>query len=243
MFKWLSRRKQPPEPPGYAAIARTPTRGVPSVLADGEATSAFAERCEALRAAALAEPVRPSVDTPLLTQLAGPDGLLTIPVPGGAGHCLPLFSSPLRAADYARVHFGSAYALHYRTFAARELADALPALMAGGVVSLAIDRCPRCAEFMAVELTASHRAPDLIVLWAIARASQTARAELWLTYAEDAARAGDPAVARDIALECVAHVAPDDRRAHVLLRDVAVATGDLTLLSEAKACLQFLGAR
>ena len=240
MLNWLRRRNAPPEPPTYTAITTTPARGVPSNLAEAEASEAFSQRCEAVKALLLADPARLSVDAPLFTQLAASGGLLTIPIPDGSGQCLPLFTSPLRAADYARVHFGSAYAVQYKSSTPLEIAELISALNDGGIKSLTIDRCPRCAVFMAAEIMPDNTARDLIVLWAIAKATNTARAELWLSYAEDAARAGDTQTACAIALEAVAHVTPDDRRAHVLLRDVAMATGDLTLLGEAKAVRQVL---
>jgi hypothetical protein len=47
-------------------------------------------------------------------------------------------------------------------------------------------------------------------------------------------------VARDVALQVVGHVTPDNPSTHLLLGQVAVALGDRTLLREARAFLTFL---
>ena len=64
--------------------------------------------------------------------------------------------------------------------------------------------------------------------------------ELFLSYAQAAARAQQFYTARDVLLEAVAHVSVEDPRLHWSLGRVAMALYDPQLLREAKTFLRFL---
>jgi hypothetical protein len=86
----------------------------------------------------------------------------------------------------------------------------------------------------------SIKAPDdAVTIWAITKAIELARAELYFSHALEWARAGRLEVARDVSLEAVAHVTVEDPRLHLLLGQVAIGLGDGRLLREAKAFLDF----
>jgi len=74
----------------------------------------------------------------------------------------------------------------------------------------------------------------------ISRSADLARTELYLDYARAAALGGKRTVARDVALETVAHVGLEDPRVHYLLGQLAVALEDKEMLREARAFLKFL---
>jgi hypothetical protein len=80
---------------------------------------------------------------------------------------------------------------------------------------------------------------DLLVLWAIHKATEAARLELYLAYALRSAKAGHVEAARDVALEAVGHVNLEDPRPHLLLGELAVALGDRRLLQDAQRFLRF----
>jgi hypothetical protein len=82
---------------------------------------------------------------------------------------------------------------------------------------------------------------DVITVWAIQKASEILRAELYLAYASGLARRGQLDAARDVALETVGHVTMENPRVHLLLGQLAVGLGDRPLLREAKTCLRVFG--
>lgn len=79
----------------------------------------------------------------------------------------------------------------------------------------------------------------MLALWAIHKATEIARLQLYCAYALRSARAGQLEAARDVALEAVGHVSSEDPRPHLLLGELAVALGDRTLLQEAQMFLRF----
>ena len=111
-----------------------------------------------------------------------------------------------------------------------------------GIEQVALDRCPRCGTFAVFGSDSVTTAEKAIDCWSIFKAGELARLDLYLNYARAAACAGRLAMARDVALETVAHVSLDDPRAHLLLGQVAVALRDRDLLREAKDFLRFLKA-
>jgi len=115
-------------------------------------------------------------------------------------------------------------------------------LRANGIERFTIDRCPRCdivTAFGSTSVTTGERAVEA---WSIFKATELARLDLYLTHASGSARAGQLDVARDVALETVAHVSLEDSRVHLLLGQIAVALRDHELLREARSFLQFLEA-
>jgi hypothetical protein len=66
-----------------------------------------------------------------------------------------------------------------------------------------------------------------------------ARSSLYWEYARTAAKNGQFLRARDVALELVGHVTPEDPRSHLLLGKLAIQLRDKLLLREAKAFLAF----
>jgi hypothetical protein len=108
-----------------------------------------------------------------------------------------------------------------------------------GVESVALGRCPRCAILSIIGSRSIKDPNDAVVIWAITKASELARTELYLTYALASARAGHLELARDVGLEAVGHTAMEDPRLHLLLGQVGIGLGDGILLKEAKAFLDY----
>jgi hypothetical protein len=186
---------------------------------------------------------RPGVigETPaFVTFLKKDSGLLQIQVPELTGGCLLVFSTPLRAADYARVQtstkafecFGSSPAQgvmviqHFREFA--------------GISYLSLDRCPRCDVFATLKAAALDSADKVIRAWKISKASEIARCNLYWNYARAAAREGKLVLARAVALEIVGHVTAEDPRTHLLLGKLAIRLHDQRLLREAHSFIELL---
>jgi hypothetical protein len=82
-------------------------------------------------------------------------------------------------------------------------------------------------------------AATIVALWAIHKATELARAELYFEYASWSARGGRLEIARDVALEAVGHVTWEDPHLHLLLGQIAISLGDRTLLRETRAFLRF----
>ena len=142
-------------------------------------------------------------------------------------------SSRLRARAAARADVGSLDILPDRL---DEPGVRAPTL----VKHIVLDRCARCSTFTATE-AASIDSPDrAITWWAIAKAGQRARLELYLDYAKAASQSGDLDLAREVALEIVGHVALEDPRPHMLLGQLGVRLGDQGLFKDARGFLQFL---
>ena len=245
MLEWLlGKKKRGGELPLYAGLRSFPSRGIPPELAGREADESFAARAEALQRGLLVPPRRPQDDGPLFTLLldAGGRGVVTLDPPGGGGGpCLPAFSTPLRAADYAQTQLGAGPAVGYLHSSPAEFARLLGDVGGAGITSFALDRCPRCPTFGAVTIGPAMTAGDVLRLWAVFKSTELARADLYVEFALDEARAGRLAVAREVALETVGHVTPEDPRAHLLLGQLGVGLGDRGLVREARAFLGFLG--
>ena len=223
--------------PLYAALRSTPSRGLPPALATREADESFAPRTEALERQLLEPPRRPGDDGPLFTLLldAGGLGLVTLDPPGDGGPCLPAFSTPPRAADYAQTHF-TAGPRQPPVLKPRGIRPPAGDVGGVGVTAFALDRCPRCSTFSAVSAGPVMTAGDALRLCAVFKSTEPARADIYMEFALDAARAGRLEVAREVALETVGHVTLEDPRPHLLLGQLGVG-----LVREARAYLGFLG--
>lgn len=240
-LNWLKRRRPGDGIPEYAAIRRTPSRGLPPDLADREASEAFTAQREVIERSLREPPRRPQEQSPLFVELlaASEGGVMTITLPGRDSRCLPIFTSPFRAADYIRTLLARGPAVTYLSSSPLELVRMLQDVRPAGIETFALDRCPRCNSFTTISCASIATADDAIRCWSIWKASQLARLDLYLGYAQASARAGKLEAARDVVLETIAHVSFEDRRAHLLIGQIAVALHDRPMLREAKAFLRF----
>jgi hypothetical protein len=235
-------KKKSEEIPEYSALRSLPSRGVPADLSEAEASEPYQTNREGIERELLAPPRRPLEDVPLFTIIleSNGSGLVTFTLPEHIGKCLPVFSTPFRAADYVQTVLTTGADVSYVNPSPLQLVNALRAVEAAGVESLALDRCPRCSTFTTVGLPSLRASDQLIDLWCIFKATQLARENLYFSYAQDSARVGKFETARDVALEAVAHVNLEDPRPHLLLGQLAVKLGDQELLRESRAYLRFL---
>ena len=241
MLNWLKHRRSRDELPEYAAIRRTPNRGLPSDLGAREASQAFDAQCEVIQRSLREPPRRPQEHSPLFVGLlaASQQGVVTMTLPDWKSPCLPIFSTPFRAADYARTLLAHDPAVKYISSSPLELVGMLRDLSGMGIEHFALDRCPRCHHVTAIGCASITTADIAINCWCICKATELARLDLYLSHAQASARAGELEAAREVVLETIAHVSAEDPRAHLLLGQIAVALQDRPLLHEAKAFLQF----
>lgn len=227
--------------PEYSAVRENPTRGLPSDLGELEASQEHSDRSEAIEHLLSEVPRRPKAESPLFVEILAIEqqSLLTMTLPTNNSQCLLIFSSPFRAADYVRTLLDSGPPVKYLSSSPRELVTMFRDLGELGINQFVLDRCPQCNIFCAIHSESVTTAEDAINCWSISKATELARLELYLTYAQTLARAGELAAAREVLLETAAHVSVEDPRLHVLLGQVAVALPDRKLLREAKAFLQF----
>jgi hypothetical protein len=129
---------------------------------------------------------------------------------------------------------GSSIPAYAAFFAARIVKDVHER---GGISHVALDRCPRCNVFTMIEASGFVSGAEVIRIWKIFKATETARCGLYWDYARSAARAGQLLRARDVALELVGHVTEEDPRSHLLLGKLAIQLHDKRLLREAKEFL------
>jgi hypothetical protein len=153
-------------------------------------------------------------------------------------HCMPVFSSPFRAADYVRTLLASG-PVAYLSSSPLELVAMFRDLRPVGIDEFTLDRCPRCEEFCAVSTSSMTTTDDVINCWSIVKSIELARLERFLKYAQAAARAEQFYTARDVLLEAAAHVSIEDPRLHLSLGQVALALYDSELLHEVKTFLRF----
>lgn len=241
MSNWLKRRRTREEIPEYASVRRTPNRGLPSDLAEREAGEVFVSQREEIERSLREPPRRPQAESPLFVGLlaATQAGVVTMTLPEGGSPCLPIFSTPFRAADYVQTHLVRGPAVTYLSSSPLELVAMLGDLSGMGIEQFALDRCPRCNTFTAIGSDSITTADDAVKCWSIWKATELARMDLYLSYAAASARAGELDTAREVTLETVAHVSFEDPRAHFLLGQIAVALQDREMLREAEAFLHF----
>ena len=241
MFGWLmGRRKR--ELPEYSRLRTTLSRPLPRDLVTQEQGEAFDLRRKDIQNELRGRPYWPPEDQPLFTTLLVPSqgGMLTIVLPDRPAPCLPVFSTPFKAADYRQVLVSSRTSVQYLSSTPLECQRMLSDLLGTGVETFALDRCPRCGVFSVIGSRSLRHASDLLQVWCIHKSTEVARTDLYFGYALGAARDGALEVAREVALETVGHVSVEDPRSHLLLGQLAVALQDRSLLAEAKAFLRFL---
>ena len=235
MFRWLS-RKQKDSKPSYSLLKESPSRGLPQELADREASADFGQWRDRIEADLDVQEEVPH----LVTFLEAGNGLLCVPIPQSERRCLLAFSSPRRAADYAKVQ-APGQTFQFLCSSAREVVLVIKEFCErGGISDVALDRCPRCDIFCMVKASGLDSAAKVVGLWKISKAAEIARARLYWDYARSAARSGQLLVARDVALELVGHVTAEDPRSHLLLGKLAIQLRDKRLLREAKEFLAFI---
>jgi hypothetical protein len=228
--------------PEYSGVRKTPNRGLPADLAAKEKSGEHLDHREVISRSLLDPSRRPQADDPLFVALLDVQGagFLTINLPRKGGSCLPIFSTPIRAADYVRTLLASGPSVKYLSSSPRQLVEMLRDLRGSGIEQVTLDRCPRCDIVTSIGSASVTTADRAVEIWSIFKASELARLDLYLSHAWASARAGQLDVARDVALETVAHVSLEDPRAHLLLGQIAVALRDHELLREARSFLQFL---
>ena len=241
MFDWIKRRFAVDRSPMYAAIKRVANRALPASLTAREASAEHQAACEASQATWREAPRRPADDDPFVTLIAAPrqQGFVTLTLPEGP--CLPLFTSPFRAMDYAAVRLAQHANVPVIVSSAADLAASMPTLIEGGVTSVAMDICPRCSVVLSAGVENLASPAMTIDMRAIVLGTRDARRELYLREAEECLHRSERQVARDIALEIVAHVDAEDPRAHWLIGHTAIAEGDGAEFREARQFLELLG--
>jgi hypothetical protein len=218
-----------------------PMRNLPADLRAKENSPEFLDRGERFARDLLKPDRRPSDDEPLFFSLqqAGAVVVLTLPEPAGA--CLVSFTTPIRAADYVRVQFGSEPKPHYLASTAKQFVK-----MAGNlrqhsnIKKLAVDRCPRCDTLALRSMDEIRDTDDAVQVWAVRKAVEVTLSHLYGEYAVTEARKHNLAVALEVMLQLVGHVTAEDPRAHMLLGKLAIRLGDMQLLGEAMAYLAAL---
>jgi hypothetical protein len=213
---------------------------LPAELRADEASPVFAASTAA-RLAHFQSEGRAHEDAPLFISLMRSDrrGIVTMTLPDGR-HCLMAFSHWVRAEDYRGALLVAEPRLGSLVSTPRELLQMLRDIEAAGITCLALDRCPRCPTFCIVPTDSIKTVDDVIRMWSASKSVQHARLELYLSHALNLARTGRFFLARDVALEIVGHVTPDDPRVHLLLGELGVALGLPKLSTEAGHALRLL---
>ena len=235
---WPFRKKK--SFPTYSLLKEVPTRCIPEDLRQREEGDDFDAYADKIRADILAD--RTPDDTPhfaIFLKLG--EGLLQLDLQ--EGRCLLVFTSAMRATDYVSVQAPDlADKLELFSSNARDAPNVIQHFREHADIRLlALDRCPRCDMFAALDAAAMDTADKLIHAWTISLGTMLARCELYRDYARAAAREGELLKARDVALELVGHVTPADGKTHFLLGKLALQLGDKQLRKEAQNFLEFLG--
>src|SRR5687767_3484284 len=102
MLERITGKKKRGELPKYSYLQAVPTRSLPLELAQEESGERFGARRMAIEEDLRRRHHDPNADTPHFFLLIAPGGrgVVTIPMPDDGSQCLPVFTSPFRAADY-----------------------------------------------------------------------------------------------------------------------------------------------
>ncbi|HET7107613.1 MAG TPA: hypothetical protein VFI38_12450, partial [Candidatus Acidoferrum sp.] len=167
-------------------------------------------------------PRLPAEDDPLLTSLlVAPSGFFTVTLPNSTP-CLLIFSTPLRAAEYARIHAG-ALQLKFLSSTPKQFVQMLGDLRSGGnIQNFALDVCPHCMTFPVFSTNSIMTSEQVVKIWAIHKSGELARESVYFARAQAAARRGDFQDAKEVALEAIQHVTSDSARLHLLLGKIAL---------------------
>ena len=177
MFRWLFQKKN--ELPSYSLLEAIPDRGLPQDLADDEHSPAFDQRRGQMESELRERPEHEQRWESWFLQ-SGP-GLLTFQRPKPQGRCLLAFSSPIRAADYARMA-APGQKFSYLCSTPEEVVRVIHDFQQfAGASDIAFDRCPRCGILLAFSLGKIAGASDVIGLWRMLKAGERARYALYLS--------------------------------------------------------------
>ena len=243
IFRWpWSKKKR--ILPTYSGIHSVILADVAPDLAAAECSEASQTQRDEIESRLMEGTERPTAGMELFAVLLAADdsGVITITLPSKQQPILALFSSPVRAADYHDELLGYGAAPKCQALTAVQLLELLSSLRDVGIRTLALDRCPRCHTFGIVTLDESATVDTLISLWAMSKATELDRLNLYLNYARTLAVGMKFDLARQIAYETIAHVAPDSPQAHLLLGELGIALKDRRLVGEAETFLRFLSA-
>jgi hypothetical protein len=237
-FQWFSRSRTQ-NSPSYSLLGAVPSRGLPQELADRETSSDHQGWRDQIERDLLAQEF--DEDQPsFLTFLKCGNCLLQMALPQVAGGCLLAFSTPLRAADYASVA-APKQTFEYFCSSPKQVVFVINEFSErASVRHIALDRCPRCEVFTTLKAANFDSAAKVIQVRNIVKATEMARCGLYWAYARSAARGNEFLCARDVALELVGHVTPEDPRSHLLLGKLAIRLHDKQLLREAREFLAVL---
>lgn len=239
MFDWLRHRTKNQTTPEYSGAREMPSRGIPC-RSEQEAHEAFNARSETIQRWLCESPRRPQVESPLFVEILTDNSRSVLSIERTKGsHCMPVFSSPFRAADYVRTLLASGPPVTYLSSSPLELVAMFRDLREVGIDEFTLDRCPRCEVFCAISTASMTTTDDVINCWSICKSIELARLEDFLNYAQAAARAEQFYTARDTLLEVAAHVGVEDPRLHWSLGQIALALYDSELFKEAKTFLRF----
>ncbi len=238
MPSWPFQRKKNAVPT-YSLLEQILSRPLPEELAAQEGSDDFAGWRDRIESELLDQETDENAFG-FATFLKFHQGMLQIRVPESSDLCLLVFSTPLRAADYARVQMAGEKFEYVASSASQTVSVLRDCREQANTTHIALDRCPRCSTFVTVGTSDLDSPRKLIRLWKISKATEFARCNLYWNYARSSAREDKLMLARDIALELVGHVTADDPRVHLLLGKLAIRLQDKTLLREAQSFLAFL---
>jgi hypothetical protein len=240
MLDWLRRSSKNQTMPEYSGAREMPSKGIPSRCSEQEAKEVFSARCDSIQRWLCESPRRPQDESPLFVEILSGNAQSVVTIERTKGsHCMPVFSSPFRAAEYVRTLLASGSPISYLSSSPLELLAMLRDLRQIGIDEFTLDRCPRCEEFCAVSAASMTTTAEVIVCWSIIKSIELARLEQFLNYAQAAARAEQFYTARDVLLEAATHVSVEDPRLHLSLGHVALALYDSHLRHEAKMFLRY----
>jgi len=141
MLNWLLGRKKPVGLPDYTLLREIPSRTLPSDLVEQESSSEFEERRDRIQADLNSAESGRSSERHFFIPADGAGGNKTLVLPDG--HCLLVFSSAFRAADYCRTEFDRMRG-GVMVVSATGFCDLLRSCEQAGISLWTLDRCPRC---------------------------------------------------------------------------------------------------
>jgi hypothetical protein len=151
MFDWLRRHSNNQTMPEYSGARGIPSRGVPSPSSEQEAKEAFSARCDSIQRWLCETPRCPPVEIALFVEILTDDSRSVVTIERTKGsHCMPVFSSPFRAADYVRTLLESGSPVSYLSSSPLELLAMFRDLRQVGIDEFTLDRCPLCEEFCTI---------------------------------------------------------------------------------------------
>jgi hypothetical protein len=178
MFDWLKHRSKDQTMPEYSGAREMPSRSVPSHRSDQETHEAFRARCDSIERWLCESPRRPQVESPLFVEIVTGDSRSVVTIERTTdSHCMPVFSSPFRAADYVRTLLASGPPIAYLSSSPLELLAMCRDLRQVGIDEFTLDRCPRCEAFCTIYTASMTTTDDIINCWSVVKSIELARLE------------------------------------------------------------------